>query len=222
MIRPLGKRNRWLTKLFESTPETYAEKKQIMEQHGNRETYGHRIDKNDIIIGVSDNWYSFALENLGAQSCSPENIIGSSLWDHIRDPETRHLYEMILQKVREHHQQATFSFRCDSPEQRRFLKLTVIPLEDGSVDFESQTIKTELRKPVELLRSDVERSEETIRICSMCKKIAMSKTDWEELEFAVQKLKLFEKTRLPQFTHGICQSCYDETTAELKKLSNSK
>lgn len=193
-----------------------------MEKLNHPEKYVHRVDKNDIIIAVSENWQSFAQDNLGASSLFPENIIGSSLWDHIRDSETKHLYEMILQKVREHHQQATFSFRCDSPEQRRFLKLTVIPLEDGSVDFESQTIKTELRKPVELLRSDVERSEETIRICSMCKKIAMSKTDWEELEFAVQKLKLFEKTRLPQFTHGICQSCYDETTAELKKLSNSK
>ena len=190
-----------------------------MEQHGNRETYSHRIDQNDMIIGVSDNWQSFAQENSGARTCFPENIIGSSLWDHIRDLETKHLYEMILQKVRKYNQQVVFSFRCDSPEKRRFLKLSVIPMKDGSVDFISQTIKTELRKPVEMLRSDIERSDEAIRVCSMCKKIAISETEWKEIEFAVQELRLFEKDILPQFTHGICQSCYDTTMAELDKLS---
>ena len=53
----------------------------------------------------SDNWKSFAQDNLGARTLFPENIIGSSLWDHIRDPETQHLYEIILQKVRERNRQ---------------------------------------------------------------------------------------------------------------------
>lgn len=164
-----------------------------METNYNHATYSHWVDKNDIVVGVSDNWQSFAQENLGARICFPHNIIGSSLWDHIRDPETKHLYEIILQKVREYNRPVTFSFRCDSPEKRRFLKLSVIPIKEGSVDFISKTIKTELRKPIELLRSDIVKSDETIRICSMCKKIAMSETDWKEVEFAIQELRLCEK-----------------------------
>lgn len=190
-----------------------------MEQLNHRETYVHRVDKNDIIIAVSDNWQSFAQDNLGARTLYTENIIGSSLWDHIRDSETKHLYEVILQKVRKSNRQVTFSFRCDSPDKRRFLTLSVIPLKDGFVDFISQTIKIEQRKPVELLRSDIERSDEKIRICSMCKKIAISETDWKEVEPAIQELKLFEKDVLPQFTHGICQSCFEATMAELDKFS---
>ena len=76
-----------------------------MEELYSRETYNHKVDKNDIIIDVSDNWKSFAQDNLGARTLFPENIIGSSLWDHIRDPETQHLYEIILQKVRERNRQ---------------------------------------------------------------------------------------------------------------------
>ena len=188
-----------------------------MEQKHNSKTYGHRVDKNDNIVGVSENWQSFAEENLGA-ACIPEKIIGSSLWDHIRDTETKHLYEIILQKVREYHRQATFSFRCDSPEIRRFLKLSVVPLADGAVDFISQRIKTEVRKPVELLRSGIERSDEFIKICSMCKKIAISETGWAEVEIAVQEMKFFEREVLPQITHGVCQPCYYIAMAELDRI----
>ena len=189
-----------------------------MEQNYTIETYSHKVDKNGIIVAVSEKWLSFAEENFGAAACSLENIIGSSLWDHIRDPETKHLYEIILQKVREHNRRATFTFRCDSPEKRRFLKLSVIPIEDGSVYFKSQIMKTELRKPVELLRSDIKRSDEFIRICSMCKKIAISETEWVEVEIAVQRMKLFEKEVLPQFTHGVCQPCHHTAMAELDRL----
>ena len=188
--------------------------KRAKKQKYNNTTYGHSVDKNDRIVAVSENWQAFAEENLGA-TCFPEKIIGSSLWDHIRDPETKHLYEIILQKVREHHCQATFPFRCDSPEKRRFLELSVIPMEDGSVDFVSRKIKTEARKPVELLRSGIVRSNESIRICSMCKKIALSETEWSEVEIAVQEMKLFERKVLPQITHGVCEPCYDTVMAEL-------
>jgi hypothetical protein len=183
------------------------------------EAYVHRVDKNNIIVAVSDNWKSFAQDNLGARTLFPENIIGSSLWDHIRDLETRYLYEMILQKVREHNRPVAFSFRCDAPDKRRFLKLSVIPMKDGTVEFISQIIKTESRKPVELLRSDLERSDEKIRICSMCKKIAISETEWKEIESAIQELKLFEKDMLPQFTHGVCKSCFEAAMIELDRLS---
>ena len=182
------------------------------------ETYDYIIDQKDVIVAVSKNWRSFADRNLGGSACLPERIIGSSLWDHICDGETKHLYEMILHKVREHSRQAKFPFRCDSPSERRFLKLSVIPIKDGSVHFKSEIIKTESREPVELLRGDVQRSEKLIRICSMCKKIAVSETEWQEVEVAVETMGLFQKRVLPKFTHGICQCCFDMAIAELDGL----
>ena len=92
-------------------------------------------------------------------------------------------------------------------------------MEDGCVVFKSQIIKTEARKPVALLRSDIRRSTELIRICSMCKQIAISETKWEEVEIAVQKMALFEKKVLPQFTHSVCPPCYQTAMAELDDLA---
>lgn len=114
-----------------------------MNQYEN-ETYSHKVDAKGIIVSVSDNWQSFAEENLGGSTYLPENVIGTYLLDHIHEPETKHLYELILQKVRKYRRQATFSFRCDSPDKRRFLELSVIPLKDNSTEFKSQIIKTEL------------------------------------------------------------------------------
>ena len=93
--------------------------------------YTHIVDKNEFILSVSENWRSFSEENLGAETSLPENAVGSSLWDHIRDPETKHLYEIILQTVRRYQRQAKFSYRCDSPEERRFLELSVIPMKES-------------------------------------------------------------------------------------------
>ena len=183
-----------------------------------REIFKYGVDRNDVLLGVSENWQSFSEENGGGEGCYPQNIIGSSLWRHICDWETKQLYQTILERVRNHNHRATFSFRCDSPEKRRFLSLAVIPMEEASVAFESTIINTELREPVALLSGEVERSQELLRICSMCKRIAISATEWVEVEIAVQQLGLFQKVVMPQFTHGICQSCFDAAMAELDNL----
>jgi hypothetical protein len=51
----------------------------------------------------------------------------------------------------------------------------------------------------------------------MCKKIAVSDSEWQEIEIAMVTLNLFEKERLPQITHGLCPSCYDKAMTEFKK-----
>jgi hypothetical protein len=182
------------------------------------ETYKYGVDGNDIVVGLSENWQTFSEENGGGEGCYPKNIIGSSLWRHVCEWETKHLYEIILEKVREHNHRATFSFRCDSPEKRRFLTLAVIPMDEASIAFESTIINTEFREPVVLLKEGINRSKEFLRICSMCKKIAISSTEWVEVEVAVQELGLFQEVVMPQFTHGVCQSCFDAAMAELDNL----
>ena len=177
--------------------------------------FSHRINEKDVIIKVCSHWQSFVEENNGASHIMPENIIGTTLWDHIIGAETKHLYEIILQKVRANKRPAKFHFRCDSPELRRFLTLEVIPHDDNSVEFISTIIKTESRDPVHILRTDIERSDEFLRICSMCKKIALSDTNWVELEVAIEKLKLFDLVALPHFTHSMCKACYKAVMAEL-------
>ena len=173
------------------------------------ETFKYGIDGNDILLEVSENWQSFSDRNSGGEACLPRNIIGSSLWHHISEWETKQLYQTILERVRRNNRRASFPFRCDSSDERRFLTLLVIPMKSNYVNFESRILRTELREPLALLSGDVERSQELLRICSMCKKIAVSNTEWVEVESAVQTLGLFDRAAMPQFTHGVCQPCFD-------------
>jgi hypothetical protein len=193
--------------------------KQEMETSGSKETYIYRINKNDIIVYVSDNWNSFANENFGSHSCNKENVVGFSMWKFIHDLETLHLYKILLRKVRWNRFTARFPFRCDSPGERRFLELLVVPLKDKAIEFRSQLILAERREPIDLLKHDLVRSDEYLRICSLCKKIAVSETEWQEVEIALATLKLFEKDKMPKLTHGICSSCHDSIITGLDSQS---
>ncbi len=50
------------------------------------------------------------------------------------------------------------------------------------------------------------------------KKIAVSDNEWEEIEIAVQKLKIFERAIVPQLTHGLCKFCYQFALSEIERL----
>ena len=52
----------------------------------------------------------------------------------------------------------------------------------------------------------------------MCKKVKIKDTNWQEVEEAVNYLKLFEKNKLPMLTHGICPNCKELYQEELKKF----
>ncbi len=179
-----------------------------MVQNSKDGIFVYRINKENIVTYVSDNWLSFAQENHGGEKCHPDFVRGQSLWDFIADHETRYIYENIIQKVRESKHCIKIPFRCDSPDKRRFLELSIIPLEGEEIEFQSKIIKIEEREGINFLRNDIARSGEFLRMCSFCKKMAISKEEWVELEIAVAVLKLFENTQLPKISHGVCPSCY--------------
>ena len=170
--------------------------------------YTYTIDDNDYILHVNnDKWDEFYKDNSIDDTCISKGISKKSLWDFIDDFETRHLYENILENVRKYKRQVTLPFRCDSPRQRRFLNLTIKPLENNHVEFISKIEKVENRDYVKLMDNNREFSEEFLTVCSMCKKVKIEEFLWEEVETAVSILKLFEKDKLPMLTHGLCPYC---------------
>jgi hypothetical protein len=179
------------------------------------DTFIYRIDSNDIIVSVSQNWESFARDNAWGSELSPENVIGHLLWDFIQDIETRHLYEEVFRRVRAGKPTRPIPFRCDSPQERRFLKLLLSPLPDGQIEISSTIIRTERRDPVRLLDESIPRSNEIIRICSMCKKIFATHNKWVEIEEGLVQLRPFEASEMPRLTHGLCPDCYGLIIADL-------
>ena len=150
-------------------------------------TYFHRIDAQDRIVEISDNWDAFARANSAPDTCMSSNVLGTKLWGHIHDLETRYIYEILLAKIRNTGKSVSVPIRCDSPESVRHIEIRMEPLDGGSVAFA--------------------RSDRLVRICSFCKQIDLGTDRWAEIETAVGQLGLFKEPVLPALTHTICPAC---------------
>lgn len=185
------------------------------------EEYKYVIDEDDNIIYVNGKkWDEFYKDNSSSHNCLSSNIMKQSLFSFIDDFETRHLYEDILKTVREYKKEISFPFRCDSSKQRRFLKLIVKPYGNNHIEFVSKIIKVEDRDYVSLLDFKTQRTQEFLKICSMCKKIKVDDNIWEEVETAIKVLGLFQRDILPKLNHGLCPFClklYEAQMAEFIK-----
>jgi hypothetical protein len=176
------------------------------------------IDNADKLIRVNDAWLSFAREN-AAPGLTAQAVLDQPLWRFIADPETTYLYKQIFAKIRSGKSPVRIPFRCDSPECRRFMEMKLSLLAGDSIEFLSKILKLEFRDPVALLDPVAERSEESLKICSWCKKIFLPQAGWVEIEEAIRVLDLFAGPQFPQLTHGICHACLAPVEKELLKFA---
>jgi hypothetical protein len=158
------------------------------------------IDAQDSIIAVDGAWDTFACENGGPQLVG--TAVGSSLLDCITGVELRTLWRDLLARARSG-VVLTLPYRCDSPEIRRDLLLTITPHADGQLAFESVTQTAEARPPQSLLTAPTVDGA-PILACGWCRRIWVC--EWVEVEEAVIRLGLLE-TDLPPITHGLCPDC---------------
>jgi hypothetical protein len=170
-------------------------------------TYFHRIDAQDRIVEVSDNWDAFARANSAPDTCMSSNVLGTKLWGHIHDLETRYIYEILLAKIRNTGKSVSVPIRCDSPESVRHIEIRMEPLDGGSVAFACRIVALKPRACVDLISASVPRSDRLVRICSFCKQIDLGTDRWAEIETAVGQLGLFKEPVLPALTHTICPAC---------------
>ncbi|MBV9462639.1 MAG: hypothetical protein JO317_00280 [Verrucomicrobiae bacterium] len=167
--------------------------------------FRYRIDALGAIVWVNPEWLDFAREN-GAEHLANPPVVGQPLELHIAGESTRHVYELILKKVRGEERPIKFRYRCDSPDKRRFMEMTVTPLRDDDVEFASRILKIEDRDPVAFLDPDRPAEGDFVKVCSWCRKVQVG-DGWLEVEDAVRVLRLMERHILPPISHGICEGC---------------
>ncbi len=167
----------------------------------------YRINKNDLIVFVNDAWGSFALEN-DAPEITAEKILYRSLWDFIDDETTRQLYKGILHAVRGG-KFLQFNFNCDSASEIRLMEMTVSAEKDDGVQFQTRILQAKGRTEQKILNRNTQRTDELILICSWCKAIDIGNQEWKVLDEAISMLELFKQNKLPELSHGMCQSCYE-------------
>ncbi len=128
----------------------------------------YRLDVNDRIVGVNDEWDRFAHQNSGDEILSAK-VMNRPLEEFIDDPETRNFYSRTIEDVRNGNR-SIFQFRCDSPERRRLLEMRVELTADGLVEFTSRPIWIQERSPEALFDASEPRTSAMLRVCSWCKK----------------------------------------------------
>lgn len=172
----------------------------------NRE-FVHRIDAEDRICFVNEMWLTFATENDWPDGAAA--VLGSPLMSHIADAQTRHIYRLLIDRVRDTGHPLHFHYRCDSPGLRRFMEMRMTAGPKGEIEFRSRVLRLERRDPIPVLDSTLpHRGGNPLQICSWCKAI-YARAAWLTLEEAVNTLDVLTDAVLPELTHGICPDCSD-------------
>ena len=173
----------------------------------------YHINDEDKIVYLSEEWGSFANENM-AGILSAGNVLNKSIYEFIADDNSRQLYALLFQRVRNQPVSVQFPFRCDSPEKRRYMVMEIYPVENGLLALKSCIVREEIRQAVLLLDRNIERTAEYLKICGWCKKVDVNGV-WMEAEPALKSLGLLGETRLPNLSHGMCDDCYENIRKEL-------
>lgn len=177
-----------------------------------RREFIHRIDAAGRICFINRPWREFASENGWEMGTS--QVLGTELMGSITDPQTRHLYALLMDRIRQSGRKARFGYRCDSADMRRLMEMQVRYDERSrQFEFRSRVLCMERREPMALL--DMRRprqSEDTLSVCSWCKSVLAGQV-WIEVEQAVRKRRLFALDALPRITHGICPDCSKRISA---------
>ncbi|HSV28919.1 MAG TPA: hypothetical protein VLL76_05155 [Candidatus Omnitrophota bacterium] len=129
----------------------------------------YRINAADVIVYVNDAWRDFARHNGDADLA--DRAIGQSLWALITDPTLVRLYRDLVAAVRQSRRVLSFSYRCDSPDEKRELVMTIRPLLD-EVEFENRFVAIEPQSPRAFFDRFVRGDRQAVSICSICQKLA--------------------------------------------------
>ena len=166
----------------------------------------YKVNAEDRLQEFNEGWTEFAEANDGREVL-PSQVLGRVLWDFISDPTTIHLYQMMLQRLRQGTPRIEFTFRCDSPERRRLLSMELTAARSGAVQFFVRPVTEEERPPVAFLDATQERGTDLLAMCAWCQRVRLPDGTWAEIEDAVSSLPMFMGESVPRITHGICESC---------------
>ena len=166
----------------------------------------HRVDGSDRMCFVNDAWLAFALEN-GATGLARESVLGRPIWDFIEGREVAYLFRALLREVRNRRRELRLPFRCDAPATRREMRLDLVPLPAGVIEFRSHLEVQTSRELVALLDPAVARASWHVPICSWCKRVEVSGGTWEDTETAAQVMGLLASATAPRLMHTICPDC---------------
>lgn len=101
------------------------------------------IDENNIIRQVDASWDSAMDSKSWSERASSKSVIGKSLFEFICDDVTRMYIAAMIDTVRVIPQSLFRPYRCDTPEAKRYMQMTVSPGENGWLKVSHEQLRIE-------------------------------------------------------------------------------
>jgi hypothetical protein len=108
-----------------------------------------------------------------------------------------------------------FALENETPALRRFMEMDIASPDGAAVEYRCRVLRTEPRPPVYTVTAEAG-GERTMRMCSWCKKVHLTRDLWVEVEEAIARFGLLEDEAPPQITHGMCDACLEKLYGEDK------
>lgn len=155
-------------------------------------TIAYTIDEDEVIRSTGGDW-----------SLVGKEVIGTSLWDHIRSGALRDIYRALFLRARDG-ESVVFEYRCDSFTHRRFMRMT-IDRADGGLTLES-ILLDEIPRDEPLPVVAASRGQNLVARCSVCNHYGVG-PQWVDIVDAVTARKLLSDDRPVRTIHGVCPKC---------------
>jgi len=168
--------------------------------------FHYEIDEANRIVDVDRPWLAFARAN-GAPELTREAVMGAGLFLYVAGWEAVRHYGELFDALRRSRSSATLPFRCDSPETRRDMELTMRADAKRHVHLTGRLLQRAARRAVPLLDVRTPRNGHWLVICSNCLQLETDSGTWCEIETALVDPYVLPPQGLPRLSHTLCPSC---------------
>lgn len=167
----------------------------------------YRLDAHDRIVAVNEDWRRFATAN-GTGTLMPENVVGRPLRDFVSGDITRMFVDTLLQGVRLTGRERTVPYRCDSPDAKRYMEMTVAPTPSGGIVTSHRVVREERFAAPNAFVAGAGRGQrrDLIKRCSMCNRLSRNGGELVEPELARSAGWLLGAAATPVI-YFVCKAC---------------
>lgn len=136
--------------------------------------------------------------------------IGTKLLDHVTGDETQHFVAGLLGKARASDAPFRLRYRCDAPNLKRFMEMTLSGESEGAVRIAHRVVRMEALNPA--IKFEAAIGVSSVR-CSMCNRVRHHGV-WREAEDAMA-LNYLQREHANLVIYKVCSDCRETLGREI-------
>jgi hypothetical protein len=166
----------------------------------------YRLDQQDRIVDVSNAWDETA-SAYEADKVLRRSVEGTKLYSHISGETTRLFMWTLLDATRKLQRPSTRPYRCDTPDCKRFMEMTVLPEAGGRLTVAHRLLRTEPIVTPTPARSRVKTLTGLMICCSMCNAVRLKGQWLPASAAAAMSQTLSASGETLDVAYGVCDDC---------------